>query len=219
MRLTRLTYLPVLVAIGAACQQGARAGTPVLLEIVVEADPGAPLSAVPIRVDEERLGNTNADGTLRVPIIGEPGRVLRIAHDCPSGHRAPRKWASIRMRRYHSDRPAPIQVKLQCRPLTRIAAFVVRAKNGANLPIRVNDEVVATTNSSGVAHFTKSSLPGTEYLVELDASGDPTLLPRSAVTQVRLPDANELFVIAPSFQSVDPARKRRQSRRRIIKIE
>jgi hypothetical protein len=108
---------------------------------------------------------------------------------------------------------------LECRPLTRIAVFVVRAKNGAHLPIRVNDELVATTNRFGVAHFSKRGRPGSEYLVELDASDDPLLLPRSVVTQFRLPDANELFVVAPSFQSVDPLRKARRRHRRIIKIE
>lgn len=219
MRLTALRYLAPLCAVGVACQQGSGAAAPVLLEIVVEADPGVRMSAVPIRVDGELHGNTSADGTLRVPIISLPGRVLRIAHECPSDHRASPESASIRMRRYHSDGPAPIQVNLECRPLMRVAAFVVRAKNGAHLPIRVNGQVVATTNSSGVAHFSRSGPAGTEYLVELDARGDPALLPRSAVTPVRLPDANQVFVIVPSFQFTERERKPGHRRPRIIKIE
>lgn len=219
MRLTPLTCLAPLCALGVACHQGSGPSRPALLEIIVEADPGVRMSAVAIRVDGEPMGNTSADGTLQVPIIGPPGRVLRVAHECPADHRASPESASIRLRRYHSDGPAPIQVSLKCRPLIRIAAFVIRAKNGADLPVRVNGELVATTNGSGVAHFSKSGSAGTEYLVELDASGDPTLLPRSTSTPVRLPDANEVFVIAPSFQFVDRARKRRRRRPRIIKIE
>lgn len=219
MRLTSLTCLAPLFVIGVGCQQGTRAAAPVILEIVVEADPGVRLSTVPIRVDGELFGHTSADGTLRVPIIGPPGRVLRVDHECPADHRASPEGASIRLRRYERGGPAPIQVSLACRPLVRIAAFVVRAKNGPALPIRVNGELVATTNSSGVAHFSMSGPVGTEFLVELDAIGHPTLLPRSAATLVRLPDANEVFVIAPSFQSADGARKQRQRRPRIIKIE
>jgi hypothetical protein len=219
MRLTYRASLALLLVIGTACHDGIRAAPPILLEIAAQGDPGAPLVAVPIRIDGESVGVTGADGTLRLPVVGEPGHVLRIAHDCPAGHRAPRKAELLRIRRYDRDRTAPIQINLECRPLTRIAAFVVRAKNGAHLPVRVNDELVATTNSFGVAHFSTRGRPGSEYLVELDASGDPTLLPHSVVTQFRLPDANELFVVTPSFQAADPLRKAHRRQRRIIKIE
>lgn len=219
MRLTGLTLLAPLCTIPAACQQASGAGARVLLEIVVEADPGVRLRDIPIRVGEEQRGSTGADGTLQVQVTGVPGRVLQVAHECPAGHRPSPKGASIRMRRYHSDEAPRIQVDLACRPIVRIAAFVVRAKNGPYLPVSVNGEPVATTNSSGVAHFSKSGHAGAEYLVEIDASGDPMLVPRFATKIVRLPDANELFVITPSFHSADPVKKPRRGRRRIIKIE
>lgn len=219
MRFRHQASLALLLGASTACHDGSRTGRPVPLEIAVHADPGTPLAAVPIRVDGESVGVTGSDGTLRIPVVGEPGHVLRIAHDCPVNHRAPREAELLRIRRYDQDRSAPIEIKLECRPLTRIAVFVVRAKNGAHLPVRVNDELVATTNSFGVAHFSTRGRPGSEYLVELDASGDPTLLPHSVVTQFRLPDANELFVVTPSFQAADPLRKAHRRQRRIIKIE
>jgi len=219
MRLIRGTPLILLLTVGPACQTGPTTLAPVFLEIVVEADPGVGLSDVPIRVDAEEVGRTGPKGTLRTPILTEPGRVLRVEHDCPVGHGAPPAPAAVKMRRYDTNRPPPIQVKLACKPLTRVAAFVIRAKNGPGLPVRVNGELVATTNGSGVAHFSKSGPAGTEYLVELDAGDRPTLLPHSAETSVKLSDANELFIIAPSFRLADRAGKHRPRRRRIIKIE
>lgn len=189
------------------------------LEIVVEADPGVRLGTVPVRINGDEVGRTGPNGTLRTPVFFEPGRMLRVAHDCPPGHRAPPEPSSVRMRRYDSDLPLPIQIKLSCTPLVRVAAFVIRAKNGAGLPVRVNGEVVATTNESGVAHFSRSGPAGTEYLVELDARDRPTLLPTSAETLVRVPDSDEVFVITQSFRSNDRPEKRRSRLRKIIKIE
>jgi hypothetical protein len=215
----RSTHLVLLLSIAAACHEGSVAVVPIFLEIVVESDPAMRLGAVPIRIDGEPVGQTSSQGTLRVPISRAPGRVLRVTHECPLGHHAPSRAVSIRIRHYELERPAPLSVKLQCRPVTRVAAFVVRAKGGPGLPIFVNGEHIATTNDAGVAHFSRSGPPGTEYLVEVDANSRPSLLPRSTATLVRLPDANEIFVIAPSFQSSDRTKRAGRRRPRIIKIE
>ena len=219
MRLIDAILLISLLTFGAACQKDSTVVAPVFLEIVVEADPGVRLSAVPIRINGDEVGRTGPNGILRAPIFSEPGRVLRVAHDCPAGHRAPPEPSTVRMRRYDANRPLPIQIRLGCRPLDRIAAFVIKANNGSGLPVRVNGELAATTNGSGVAHFSRSGPPGSEYLVELDARDRPTLLPRSAETLVRSPDSDELFVITQSFQSNDQPKKRRPRPHKIIKIE
>ncbi len=219
MRLIGAILLILLPTFGAACQKDSTVVAPVFLEIVVEADPGVRLSAVPIRINGEEVGRTGPNGTLRTPIFSEPGRVLRVAHDCPVGHRVPTEPSSVRMRRYDGDRPPPIQIRLGCRPLKRIAAFVIRANGGPGLPVRVNGELVATTNGSGVAHFSRSGSPGTEYLVELDAREHPALLPHSTETLVRSPDSDELFVITQSFQSKDRPKKHRPRPHKIRKIE
>lgn len=219
MRLSHGACVVLLLPVLIACENDSPPLGPVFLEIIVEADPGERLSAVSVRVDGESLGQTGYNGTLRTPIFSAPGRVHHVAHECPVGYLASPKSKSIRMRQYASDRRTPIQLKLECRPLTRIAAFVVRAKNGPGLPVSVNGERVTTTNSSGVAHFSRSGPAGTEYIVELDASEHPTLLPRSAATLVTAPDSDELFIITPSFQSVDRVKRKGSYPRKIIKIE
>lgn len=219
MRLSHLACLVLLLPVGTACQEPSGIARPVFFEIVVESDPGVRLGSVPIQVDGESLGQTSSDGVLRTPILSAPGRVHTVTHDCPADHVSPRGSTSIRVRQYASHRPGPIQIKLECRPLVRVAAFIVRAKNGAGLPVRVNGELVATTNRFGVAHFSESGPAGTEYLVEVDASGQPGLRPRSAMKLVTAPDSDELFILAPTFQLPDRAKKPRLRRRRIIKIE
>jgi hypothetical protein len=192
---------------------------PLFLEIVVEQDPGMTLSAIPIRIDGEPVGQTDGAGTLRVPVLREPGRVLRVTHDCPGGHHAPAPAVPVRVRRYQLKRSQALRIKLRCRPLSRVAVFVVRAKGGAGLPVLLNGEHVATTNARGVAHFSRSAPPGTEYRVEVDARDRSVLLPRSAATLLRVPDSSELFIIAPTFRSSHRPKKAGAGPRRIIKIE
>ena len=219
MRLIGPSHLILLLSVAGGCHRGAAAIIPVFLEIVVEEDAGMRLSAIPIRIDGEAAGRTNGDGTLRVPVFRQPGRVLRVTHDCPAGHHAPNPGVSVRVRRYELTQSEALRIKLRCRPLSRLAAFVVRAKGGAALPVLLNGERVATTNAAGIAHFSRSAPPGTEYRVEVDAREHPALLPRSAAMLVRLPDSSELFVIAPTFQSSNRRNKAGARRRRIIKIE
>ena len=202
-----------------ACQNHTASMVSVSLQITVQADPGVGLSDVPVRIDGELRGQTDADGALRATVSGSPGRFVTVAADCPKGHRQPEERSRIRLRRYGSSDDLPVVVDLRCRPLVRVAVFVVRANNGPGVPVVVNGEHVATTNTAGVAHFARSGSPGTEYIVQLDASEHPSLLPQSASMLVSLPDFDELFVFERTFQSVRSTGRTRPRRRRIVKIE
>jgi hypothetical protein len=219
MPLTLRASSPAFFALLLACQNDTAAVISVSLQITVQADPGFGLPGVPVRIDGELLGRTDASGALRRSVHGAPGRLVTIVPECPRGHRQPEEPSRIRLRRYGSSGELPIEVDLQCRPLVRVAIFVVRAANGANIPIVVNGEHVATTNSAGVAHFSRWGAPGTEYLVQLDASGNRSLLPQSASALVELPDFDELFIVERTFQSAQSKGRRHFQRRRIIKIE
>lgn len=219
MRLTARRWLILLFSLVLGCGEDSSLGAPLYLEIVAEADSGVGLGGVPIYLDGQPVGETTRAGTLRTPVSGKPGRALRVRHQCPVGYEAPVNTAVVRLRRYDSDRPAPLQITLECRSLNRIAAFVVKAKNGPGLPVLLNGERVGTTNQFGVAHFSTAGPAGSEYLVDVDASGEPSLLPRSVSRLVSLPDADALFAITATFRSSGRAKKRPPHRRRIIKIE
>jgi hypothetical protein len=202
-----------------SCHEAPDVGS-VHIEVSVAADPGVPLDDVPVYVDGEPIGRSNAVGELRATIRGRPGQLLRFDHDCPRGHRPPTKPVALRLRSYRARKTIPpIEVELRCRPELRLAVFVVRATNGPSLPVLLDGELVGRTNRLGIAHFSKSVPAGSELLVQLDASARPALLPRRASHVVTVPDSHELFVINQSFEILKAQRRPRVSRHRIIKIE
>jgi hypothetical protein len=147
---------------------------------------------------------------------------LRIEHDCPDGHEAPSKPKILRLRRFEAfdgSEPDAMEITLRCEPTKRLAAFIVRAKNGPDLPVHLNGERVALTNGSGVAHFSTRGAPGTDYTVELDTREHPQLLPQLPTHLFTLPDADEVFVLNQSFDVKSEPRRRGHRRARITKIE
>jgi hypothetical protein len=220
MQLMRSAVAVLTSMVLSACRDVPEVAPPIQVEISVEADPGVPLSGVPVRVDGESVGRSDSRGLLRTTVFGRPGQLVRFGQDCPEGHRAPAEGAALRLRKYDvGDATRSLEVKLECRPEARLAAFVVRAPNAPNIPVLVDGEIVARTNGAGVAHFSRLAPAGTEYLVELDARDYPALLPRTTSHLLTLPDFNELFVIDQTFEKRKKAGSSRATRRRIIKIE
>jgi hypothetical protein len=192
----------------------------VQLDLVVESDPGVRLADVPVRIDGKLVGRTGPRGAVRATVLQPRGSLLRIGHDCPVGHEGPPDDEQIRLRGYHSDGiSTDVEIRLKCRPVDRVAAFVIRAINAPGVPVLLNGRIVAQTNDAGVLHFVRRAPPGTEHLVELDARSRPELLPRGASRFFTQPDADELFVIDRMFQKTETRRKASSRRRRIIKIE
>ena len=221
MRLIFCAAVTVTSSASFGCHEAASTPPSVPIVVSVEADPGVYLSGVPVRVDGELLGRSDSDGQLRTELRGHAGRLFRLEHDCPEGHKALQDTAELRLRRYADSRRAPpIEVKLTCRPEARLAVFVVRAANGPDLPVLLNGEVVARTNETGVAHFSELVPAGTEMLVQLDAREHPSLHPNTSSHLVTLPDFDELFLITRSFEKTGKSGQApRRARPRIIKIE
>ena len=212
----------LLLASLSACHPGAPTDAPLELEleVVVQSDPGVHLAGVEVLVDGGIAGRTSESGVLQTVLMSRPGRVHRVEPRCPPAHDSSEGPIVLRPRSYRFDADSPpIELRLTCRPSERLAAFLVRAANGPGLPVHLNGEVVATTNESGVAHFSTSGPPGSEYLVELDAGGFPRLLPRKTSHAFVLPDSHELFVVERAFQRRPPVKRARSRRPRILKIE
>lgn len=214
------------VVLGAAammsCQGPRDIAPPLSVVFLVESDPGVGLSQAQVFVDGEPLGMTDSKGLVRGMIQGQPGQRLRVEHRCPKGHRPPSEPQFVRLRRFEAidtSRPIALQITLACRPSQRLAAFIVRARNGPDLPVLLNGQSMTRTNRSGVAHFSIWGSVGTEYLVELDTKEHPGLRPRSPTHVVTLPDANEIFVINQSFDTYREPLRRAHRRARIRKIE
>lgn len=188
---------------------------------VIESDPGVRLRATPVFIDGDHVGESDSNGLVRATVRGESRRRLRIEHDCPDGHEAPSPRRTLRLREFEGldGEPVAMEITLRCEPTHRLAAFVIRAKNGADLPVLLNGEQVARTNGSGVAHFSVRALPGADYKVELDARERPSVLPGLPMRLFTQPDADEIFVINQSFEVKSDPRRRGPRRARITKIE
>ncbi|MGB5694642.1 MAG: hypothetical protein WBM46_03230 [Polyangiales bacterium] len=190
--------------------------------LIVESDPGVGLGGARVVVGGEPVGESDSTGRVQTRVFGRVGQRLSIEHECPSGHEAPPEPATLRLREFRaidaSGSPA-VEMTLTCRPTKRIAAFIVRAKNGSDLPVLLDGQSVARTNASGVAHLSTSGRPDTEYVIELDTRDHPRLSPQRPKHLFVLPDADEIFILDQAFD-VEPRPWRSARRRpRIIKIE
>jgi len=215
--------IAVLCAAGlASCQPPPNPPRAFAVAFVVESDPGVRLSRVQVFVDEELVGESGSNGLVRTNLYGKPGQRLRIKQDCPDGHEAPSVPKILTLRNFEGinrSSPPEMEITLRCQPMDRLAAFIVRAKNGPDLPVLLDGEAVAHTNRSGVAHFSLRGAPGAEYIVQLDTREQPKLLPQLPTHLFILPDADEIFVINQSFDVSREPRRRGDRRRRITKIE
>ena len=223
-RMSMTTAIPVIAAAAvlASCDAPERAHWLHAVKFVVESDPGVPLARTQILVDGEPVGHSDAQGILWATVRGAIGEQLRIKHDCPAGYVAPPEPKFLRLWRVAgigtSDATA-VEVTLSCKPEDRLAVFVVRTKNGHDLPVTLNGVQIARTNRLGVTHFSTRGTPGTEFVVELDTRERPRVLPSRPTHLFSLQEADEIFVLNQSFDVRDVPRRRRPRRNRIIKIE
>lgn len=222
MSLMRTLILLVTVGVATSCQATPAPAPAIDMVFAVESDPGLRLGQARISVDGRVLGETDSKGLLRTKVYGRPGQQLRVEHDCPDGHDAPPEAKLLRLRSFEGlgehDLGA-LEITLKCRPQQRLAVFIVRAKKGANLPVLLDGQIVAQTNASGVAQFSTSAVPGTDFIVELDTRNQPKLRPQRPSHLMTLPDANEVFVVNQSFDVRKEPKRRGSRRSRITKIE
>lgn len=182
---------------------------------LTEADPGVPLGGVDVRVEGEHAGRSTLDGIVQMYVTAPEGTKVAIDYTCPQGYRHPGTEPTLLLRQFQAvdgNAGGVLESRLRCAPEERTAAFVVRADNGAGLPVMLDGEEVARTNEQGIAHFAVEGEPGTEYRVQIDTSSRPRLKPQNPVQHFSLADEDALFTIGQEFQL--PARKVR----RIFKI-
>lgn len=221
MSVTRWMIAVLSAAALASCEGPPTAVRPFAVAFVVESDPGVRLHRTRVFVDGDPAGESDSNGVVQTKIYGAPGQRLTIKHDCPDGYEAPFEPKILRLRKIDSiDRsdPPAMEITLRCQPMSRLAAFIVRAKNGRDLPVLLDGKRVARTNGSGVAHFSVRGTPRTQYIVELDTRQHPRLLPHSPTHLFTLPDGDEIFVVDQSFD-VETEPRRRGRRAIITKIE
>lgn len=214
--------LVIAVAVSTACSAGHDSPFATSVTFVVESDPGLRLGGVTVYLDGRPLGETDSSGMLKTDISDRVGSPLRLEHDCPNGHEVPSGPKLLRLRPFDgldASNAGPLQITLRCRPKHRRAVFIVRTMNGDNLPILLDGEVVAETNSSGIAHFSTSARPRTDFLVQLDTHGRPELRPKTPSHLRALSGGDQIFLIDQAFEQRREPRRKRSRNEKITKIE
>jgi len=222
MSLTHRSILIVAAGVWVSCRPPSAAAPAIEVVFAAESDPGLRLSNVHVAIDGQSVGKTDSNGLVRTKIDGKDGQRFRVEHDCPRGHVAPSapKFLTLRsFERVAEYQSGALRITLRCQPEERHAVFIVRARNGADLPVLLNGQSVARTNPAGVAHFSTSASPGTDFIVELDTRSRPQLSPQRPKHLRTLPDADEIFVVNQSFDLRKAPRRRGRQRTRITKIE
>ena len=185
-------------------------------------DPGRALPAVSVTANGAPIGQTDANGSLRVDLTGPEGSPVQIAATCPEGHRQPTGLPMLTLRRVESLDPAVasrgIQVSIACPPTQRYGVLLVRAageEGRADLPVMIDGREVARTDPSGVAHVPLEMEPGSSFRVLLATADQPLLRPQDPARTFTFPDTDELFVFDQAFEQEAPPRtgRRRRTRR------
>jgi hypothetical protein len=168
------------------------------LLVRVDSDPGEGLWNVPIYQGGGRVGVTGADGSARVKLLGGEGERTSLRAECPGTHVGPNEPTVVVLRSYQGQ--GLPEVAISCPPRTRKLAVVVKAKNGADLPIVHHGKTIGRTDASGTAHLLLKGPPGDAFEVSLDTSSRPDLIPKDPGGRFVIASRDEAVLFDPELE-------------------
>ncbi len=192
----------VLLALLAGCNEEA-ARFPVVITALT--DDGKPFPDLPISLGRAPAGKTDADGRLKMRVVGKEGQKITVGVTPPKGFRLSSPSNVLVLRRLAdieggSGKPLPIEHVVKLSPLQRPYAVLVRI-GIPGLPIETFGTQQAVTNSKGVASFLYTGAPGDELQVKIDTSQHPELRPQNPGTSFLLAQRSEAYVVKEHFTS------------------
>ncbi|HEX8950917.1 MAG TPA: hypothetical protein VF945_03680 [Polyangia bacterium] len=196
----------VLLALLAGCAEE-EGRFPVVVS--TETDDGQPLPDLPVTVGKTPAGRTDANGKLKMRVVGKEGARIAVTVATPKGYRAASTASAIVLRRLGDiegggGRPLPIEHVVKFAPLQRQYAVLVRA-GVPGLPIETFGTQQAVTNGKGVAMFLYEGTPGDELQVKLVTDGRPDLLPRNPTQSFLLATRSEAYLVKERFTALKKA--------------
>lgn len=180
------------------------------LLVRVDSDPGEGLWNVPLFHGGRRVGVTGADGTARVKLPGGEGERTSLRAECPTTHSGPSEPTVVVLRSYVGANVP--EVDISCPPRTRKLAVVVKAKNGADLPLIHHGKTIGRTDASGTAHLLLKGPPGDAFEVSLDTSSRPDLRPQDPGGRFVIASADEAVLFDPELEIEREPPPRRRAR-------
>ena len=200
---TSLVPLAALAGVYGGCTAEAASKQQYEFVILVHGDPGRPLAGVQLTHAGEKLGASDARGTITLAANGREGETLAFEVHCPEGHRPPGKPLSIVLRRL-SERDKRPQYNVSCPPLKRTLVVAVRAENGADLPVRYLGREVARTDAAGAAHVLLEADAEDSFELVLDTSGRGGLRPTNPSARFAVGARDDVVSFQQKFESPVP---------------
>ena len=164
--------------------------------VKVTGDPGRPLFGATVTSGKGEPVVTDVYGRAPLVFNGAEGEIREINVACPQGHQQAKKPLEIRLTHLIGDAVATYEVS--CPPLRRKVVIAVRAENGPYLPVKYLNQVVATTDAGGAAHFALEIEPGS-FSVQLDTSERKDLSPPSPGRILSVGDQDDVLVLDQKF--------------------
>ncbi|MGZ3442348.1 MAG: hypothetical protein ACXVDD_22665, partial [Polyangia bacterium] len=205
-----MKWLLVAIVLAAGCAEE-EGRFPVVVTTLT--DDGQPLADLPVTVGRALAGRTDANGTLKMRVVGKEGARVAISVATPKGYRAASTVGAVVLRRLAdiesgSGHPLPIEHVVRFAPLQRQYAVLVRA-GIAGLPVETFGTKQAVTNDKGVAIFLYEGTPGDELQVKLVTDGRPDLQPRNPTQSFLLATRSEAYLVKEHFAvAKKPAHKK-----------
>lgn len=194
-----------LVLVGGCAEEEGR--FPVIVS--TETDDGQPLPDLPVTVGKTPAGRTDANGKLKMRVVGKEGARVAITVETPKGYRAVSTSNAVVLQRLGgidgtSGHPLPIEHVIKFSPLQRQYAVLVRA-GVPGIPVETFGTQQAVTNGKGVAMFLYEGTPGDELQVKLVTDGRPDLLPRNPTQSFLLATRSEAYLVKERFTAIKKA--------------
>ena len=198
----RRAFAPALlvVSFGTGCDH--RPETPPLfaISVSVESDPGVPLAGASLLRDGNTVGTSGPDGHATLALSGAEGDTVSIALRCPADYAAANAALSIPLHKL-AEGARPPSYELRCAPETRTVVVVVRASNGADLPVLYLGKELARTDDSGAAHVNLQLRPGERFELSLSTDAKPSLSPKNPSAVFVAPDHDDLLFFDQRFDA------------------
>ena len=190
----KLCFLAALSALACGGQPGPSASS-FAVTFTTESDNGLPLAGVAVNANGAGIGASDEDGVVQTMLRGPDGAAVEITYECPEGHLQPEAPKTLRLHRFRALDPAAqagLHMLLACPPAKRRAAFIVRTGQ-PDVPVLLNNEVVATTNEAGYAHFSRETDRDVTFHLKLDTTVNSRLRPEQPYVELELGDHDEVF--------------------------
>jgi hypothetical protein len=181
--------------------------------VTTTTDDGRPLPNLPVIVGKTPAGKTDAEGKLKIRVVGKEGARVAVTVPTPKGYRPASTAGAVVLRRLADiesggSRALPIEHVVRFAPLQRQYAIMVRTDQ-PGIPVETFGTRQAVTNERGVALFLYDGTPGDELQVKLVTDGHPDLKPQNPTQSFLLATRSEAYLVKEHFTVTKKAVKKR----------